>query len=43
MQTRRTSRTVATVLVCAVVLALLSGATLPAEEGLGNIPIHSSF
>lgn len=40
MQTRRTSRTVATVLVCAVVLALLSGAVLPAEEGLGNIPIQ---
>jgi hypothetical protein len=40
MQTRRTSRTVTAVLVCAVVLALLSGAALSAEEGLGNIPVQ---
>jgi hypothetical protein len=40
MQTRRTSHTVATALVCAVVLALLSGAALSAEEGLGNIPVQ---
>jgi hypothetical protein len=39
MPTRRTSRTV-TAVVCAVVLALLSGTALSAEEGLGIIPVQ---